>query len=66
MESIANEIEALPYQLKQEVFDFVEFLKNKHLKKNTPLKQREFGYAKGKVLINEDFDDPLEEFKDYM
>ncbi|MBE9045811.1 type II toxin-antitoxin system prevent-host-death family antitoxin [Pleurocapsales cyanobacterium LEGE 10410] len=32
----------------------------------TPIKSRQPGSAKGKVWMSEDFDEPLEEFKDYM
>ncbi|MBP6794904.1 MAG: DUF2281 domain-containing protein [Saprospiraceae bacterium] len=55
----------LPPELRKEVYDFIDFLKLKHLKQK-PLKQREFGYAKGKVKIAPDFDAPLDEFKEYM
>jgi Protein of unknown function (DUF2281) len=65
METLAKEIATLPSQLRQEVVDFVDFLKQKHLK-NQPLKEREFGYAKGKVRMSKDFDAPLDEFKEYM
>ncbi len=63
---LAKEIESLPYELRQEVFDFVGFLKTKHLKKQPWVKEREFGFAKGKVKLHKDFDAPLDEFKEYM
>ncbi len=63
--TLTKEIETLPTELQQEVVDFVEFLKIKYQQKQ-PLKEREFGFAKGKVKLNEDFDSPLDEFKDYM
>ena len=59
------EIDWLPLALRIEVADFVEFLKIKH-KKESNLKERELGYAKGKIFLSDDFDEPLEEFKDYM
>ncbi|MGQ0528259.1 MAG: type II toxin-antitoxin system Phd/YefM family antitoxin [Panacagrimonas sp.] len=31
-----------------------------------PLKERRFGELKGKIWIADDFDAPLEDFKDYM
>jgi len=31
-----------------------------------PIKERGFGCAKGQFRISEDFDEPLEDFKDYM
>lgn len=62
---LSREIDNLPIELRQEVIDFVDFLKFKHLK-NKSLKQREYGFGKGKIKINDDFDTPLEEFKDYI
>ncbi|WP_316808111.1 DUF2281 domain-containing protein [Pedobacter agri] len=59
------EINSLPMNLRQEVADFVEFLKTKN-KIKSKLKSREFGAAKGKIKLSEDFDDPLEMFADYI
>jgi hypothetical protein len=59
------DINSLPKALRKEVADFVDFLKQKNQKIEKP-KKREFGYAKGKILISPDFDSPLGEFKDYM
>ncbi|MBD1420676.1 type II toxin-antitoxin system VapB family antitoxin [Sphingobacterium chuzhouense] len=59
-----TDISSLPENLKQEVSDFVAFLKSKNSKKK--LKKREFGYAKGFFTMTEDFDKPLDDFKDYM
>jgi hypothetical protein len=59
------EIDSLPLSLQKEVADFVAFLKTKS-KKKTTIKQREFGYAKGKIILSKDFDEPLEMFRDYM
>jgi hypothetical protein len=61
------EINSLPKELRAEVADFVEFLKRKSKSKTKPkLKAREFGYAKGKITLSSDFDEPLDDFKDYM
>ncbi len=59
------EINSLPKNLQEEVYDFVEFLKTKS-KTKSKLKTREFGFAKGKIKLSEDFDQPLDEFKNYM
>jgi len=59
------EINSLPKELRAEVADFVEFLKTKS-KAKPKLKAREFGFAKGKITLAPDFDEPLDEFKDYM
>lgn len=58
------EINSLPIQMRKQVEDFVEFLKTK--KESDPIKTREFGYAKGKISLAEDFDEPLDLFKEYM
>lgn len=60
-----KEIISLPADLKKEVFDFVEFLKQK-AKPKTKLKSRQFGAAKGLIKMAPDFDEPLEDFKEYM
>jgi len=60
-----NQISSLPADLKKEVSDFVEFLKHKS-KANKPLKERQFGYAKDFFKMAPDFDEPLEDFKEYM
>lgn len=57
--------------LKQEVLDFVEFLKQKQNVKNNQPKQtkereRKFGGAKGMFVMTEAFDEPLEDFAEYM
>ena len=59
------EIDSLPNALRKEVADFVDFLKNKH-KIKSKVKKREFGYAKGKIHLSDDFDEPLDIFKDYI
>jgi len=60
-----TEISSLPANLKQEVSDFVAFLKYRK-KQKTVLKKRQFGYAKGFFEMTEDFDKPLDDFKEYM
>ena len=59
------QISSLPADLKKEVSDFVEFLKQKTRKK-AKLKNRQPGAAKGLIKMSPDFDEPLEDFKDYM
>ncbi len=60
-----TQISSLPADLKKEVSDFVEFLKQK-AKPKTRLKKRQLGAAKGLIAISPDFEEPLEDFKDYM
>lgn len=58
-------INSLPNDIKSEVNDFIDFLltkKKKEIKKKKPI----FGCAKGQLFISPDFDEPLDDFKDYM
>jgi hypothetical protein len=59
------EINSLPLEMRAEVADFIAFLKNK-VKKENNIKEREFGFAKGKISISDDFDAPLDDFNDYI
>jgi hypothetical protein len=63
--SLKIDIESLPISLRKEVADFVAFLKTKN-KRNATVKSREFGYAKGKIQLSKDFDEPLDIFKEYI
>lgn len=60
-----SQISALPSSLKKQVSDFVENLKKKS-KSNKEIKERQFGYAKGFFKVADDFDEPLDDFKEYM
>jgi hypothetical protein len=59
-----TKISKLPPSMIKEVNDFVEFLKSKQ--KKNKVKERKFGCAKGLIVIHDDFDAPLEAFKEYM
>lgn len=63
--SLYNKINSLPENLKKEVQEFVEFLQTK-TKKDSRKSPRAFGSLKGKIQMAEDFDAPIEDFKDYM
>ena len=60
-----KEINSLPASMREEVKDFIEFLKSKKKKRNI-IKERKFGCAKGLFIIHPNFDDPLSDFKGYM
>ena len=63
--NLYNKISFLPENLQAEVIDFIDFLLSKNLG-NTKKKKPKFGCLKGKIKISEDFDAPLEDFKEYM
>jgi len=60
-----SQIAALPEAMKSEVSDFIGFLQQK-ARKDKPVKERKFGIAKGLIEIAQDFDEPLEDLKEYM
>jgi len=59
-----KELSSLPDSLKQEVADFIAFLKQKVQPKEK--KQRTLGLAKGKIVIKDSFDDPIPGFEEYQ
>ena len=63
--SLKIEINSLPKTLRDEVADFVAFLKKKSKNKSSA-KEREFGFAKGKIQLSKDFDEPLDIFNGYL
>lgn len=68
-QTLIQEIQTLPENLKQEVLHFVQFLKQKQAAKTEPAKprkKRQAGSAKGKYVMADDFDAPLEDFAEYM
>jgi len=64
------EIKQLPEYLQEEVKDFVHFLSSKltkePFKKPTIQKGRKAGFLKGTFNMPANFDEPLEDFKEYM
>lgn len=56
----------LPDDKKKEVEDFVDFLKSKTIAEDKVKTQRKAGLAKGLIQMKEDFDEPLDDFKEYM
>ncbi len=60
-----KKISRLPADLKKEVNDFVDFLLNKK-KSQIRKKQPKFVAAKGQIYTSSDFDEPLDEMKNYL
>jgi len=64
---IISQLYQLPENLKVEVLHYVEFLRNKYNEKSSEKSQkRKFGSSEGKYKISADFNNPLDDFKDYM
>ncbi len=68
-QTLIQEINTLPESLKLEVLHFVQFLKQKQngaKESDKPRKKRQAGSAKGMFVMADDFDEPLEDFAEYM
>ena len=59
-------LQNLPKHLQQEITDFAEFVAKKYQTKTPKKKKSNLGSAKGLIIMSEDFDEPLEDFKEYM
>ncbi len=62
---IYSKLSTLPENLKSEVSDFIDSLVAKE-KKTSEKKKLILGSGKGIFVMHDDFDEPLEDFKDYM
>lgn len=67
-EELSKKLEKLPEVAKKEVEDFIDFPASKHSKKQkyTNVSKSNFGSVKGLIEMAYDFNEPLEEFKDYQ
>lgn len=61
-----TKLSGLPLDLKAEVSDFIDFLRQKKFKKSSKIKNRIPGKAKGLISMKSNFDDPIEGFNEYM
>lgn len=59
-----SKLASLPDHLKSEAGDFIDFLALKAKKKAKA--RPTFGSAKGMFVMKPDFDEPLDDFKEYM
>ncbi len=66
--SLYNKLASLPDQMKSEVDRFMDLLitKAKSEKKVKDRPKPKFGSGKGMFIMQPDFDEPLEDFKEYM
>ncbi len=58
-----SKISSLQENLRAEVIDFIEFLEKKYETKKVHPKA---GCMQGTFVLSKDFDEPLEDFKEYM
>lgn len=71
--TVLSKLASLPEDMQSEVAHYIDFLftkvkRKKAVKKVVPAKKpdRKFGSGKGMFTIMPDFDEPLEDFKEYM
>jgi hypothetical protein len=66
--SIYKKLESLPPTLKEEAKKFIDSLIEKTKKEDNPSKPSKpiYGSLRGKIHLANDFDEPLDEFKEYM
>jgi Protein of unknown function (DUF2281) len=67
---LLNTLKKLPEPLQQEVLHYAEFLADKYSRgqpeNSLPTQRRQAGTMKGTIVMSDDFDEPLEDLKDYM
>jgi hypothetical protein len=70
--NIIHKLETLPKELVNEVENFIDFLQAKHSKKQIPNNNKLeepralYGVAKGLFIVANDFNEPLNDFKEYL
>jgi hypothetical protein len=67
--ALYENVQQLPAALQQEVNDFISFLLNKYAAQNSgsPVHKPRAGCMKGTfTMMSDDFNAPLEDFKDYQ
>ena len=67
-DELLKEYNSLPLDYKKEVEDFIGYLVQKLKRQPAEEKpqKRTLGFAKGKLWMSNDFDEPLEDMKEYM
>ena len=60
-----SKLNYLKPSLKSEVYDFIDFLLTKQKTENK-LNKPQFGCAKGRFKMSDDFDAPLDDLREYM
>jgi hypothetical protein len=63
---VIKKINMLSPDMQEEVFNFIDFMLSKQKKAKATGHKPVFGCAKGQFIMSDDFDAPLEDFKEYM
>lgn len=72
IDEAVKQLKTLSPDTQHEIFRFIDFCRwrkestvQRMAQEKNPVRKRRAGTAKGKVIFADDFDAPLEEFKDY-
>lgn len=63
---LLEKIKMIPDSYYQEVEDFIDFILEKKVSVSGKRQGRKLGLLKGKMTMSADFDEPLDDFKEYM
>ncbi len=69
IDTLINEAKGMSDQDINEVIDFIRFIKIRSFRTDAvekKMKYRQAGRLQGKIRMSEDFDAPLDDFKEYM
>lgn len=64
--TLMEKVAKLPDSMKLKVSEFIDFLLENKLEFNEGIKHPVFGSGKGMFKMKPGFDEPLEDFKDYL
>ncbi len=65
-EEILKQIKKLPEALRDDVLQYIEFLRNKYGPDINSSRKRKAGSSMEKYTLARDFDEPIAELKEYM
>ncbi|WP_353722511.1 DUF2281 domain-containing protein [Dyadobacter sp. 676] len=64
---LLKKVSELPENLKEELDSYIDFLLQKHAEADLSKKPLKFGMMKDTfIMVSDDFDEPLDDFKEYM
>jgi len=63
---LLDDFHSLPPEKQEEVIDFIGYLKSKTKVSSDSKSRNAYGSLKGTFSVSEDFDEPLEDFAEYM
>ena len=63
--SLYTKISTLPQSIQKEIVDYMEFLIQKHKHQGTKIHPKA-GCMQGVFIMSSDFNEPLDDFKEYM